>query len=138
MAEFAKIDISGVEELQQRMNQYGSKSGSVIQEYLKVEGFERIASHIPGLIHASGRTWPARKTRSATAAGYNTVFQGITSSLTLTVSTKTRYNYLYFPDDGSNTVHHVGNQQFMLRGAEQATDDIVNGILNRLVAAFES
>ncbi len=135
----SQIDISGVDELIEKMDQLGDKSGTVIQEYLKEEGFDRIAGHIPGLIHPSGRNksnWKKHVTSAASAA-YASVFQGSVSGLELTVKSKTNYQYLYFPDDGSNTYHHAGNQQFMLRGAEEEKDTIVDEIIERLVAAFE-
>lgn len=118
------------------MDSYGAGSGQIVQAYLRDEGYRRIAAHIPGLIHASGRKWKGKAT-SATRASYTSVFQGAVSGTTLTVSSKSRYNYLYFPDDGSNTRHHVGNQQFMLRGAENQTAGIVTDLVTRLVAAFE-
>lgn len=33
---------------------------------------------------------------------------------------------LYFPDDGSNTVHHMGNQHFMQHGAENSLGAIAD------------
>ena len=47
------------------------------------------------------------------------------------------WNYLYFPDDGSNTVRHRGNQQFMLRGAQDAAPKIADEICTRLARKFE-
>ncbi|MCD8198245.1 MAG: hypothetical protein LUE24_13955 [Lachnospiraceae bacterium] len=138
MATTDHIDISGVEKLTEKLERYGNRSGAIVQEYLRDEGFDRIAGHIPNLIHASGRNkakWKNKATASKSA--YTSVFQGMVSGMTLTVSTKTRFNYLYFPDDGSNTLHHVGNQQFMLRGAQEQTDGIVDELVGRLVAAFE-
>lgn len=136
MAEIFKIDISGVEELQSKIEQYGEGTGQIIQEYLRDDGFKKIASHIPDLIHASGRRWKG-KAASAATASYSSVFQGSVSGTELTVKSKSKYGYLYFPDDGSNTIRHAGNQQFALRGAEESTDDIISDVVQRLVAAFE-
>ncbi|MCD8008444.1 MAG: hypothetical protein LUF68_05860 [Clostridiales bacterium] len=130
------IDVSAIDRLASAMDAYGTGSGQIIQEYLGDEGYRRIAAHIPDLIHASGRNWKG-KAASATKAAYTSVFDGYVSGLTLTVKSKTRYQYLYFPDDGSTTLHHAGNQQFMLRGAEDQTEAITNDLVTRLAAAFK-
>lgn len=135
MAE-VRLDASEVERLAEKMTKFGTESGDVIQDYLRNEGFERIASHIPGLIHASGRKWKGKAT-SATSAGYNSVFSHVVSSLTLDVYSTSRYHYLYFPDDGSNTKRHAGNQDFMYRGAEEVESQMVEEMVGRLVTAFE-
>lgn len=46
---------------------------------------------------------------------------------------KTPYNYLYFPDDGENTYRHNGDQEFMRRGAEEATENIIDQCVSALV-----
>lgn len=46
-------------------------------------------------------------------------------------------DYLYFPDDGTNTEHHAGNQQFMFRGATDSQDRIVNEVIDELVKRLE-
>ena len=56
--------------------------------------------------------------------------------LTVTIAARGRYHYLYFPDDGSNTRRHVGNQEFMRRGAEAAAGKIIDICLGRLAEAF--
>jgi hypothetical protein len=43
-----------------------------------------------------------------------------------------KYQYLYFPDDGTNTTRHVGNQQFFRRGAEDASGEIVDACTEKL------
>lgn len=54
-------------------------------------------------------------------------------NLYVVVKTKTPYNYLYFPDDGENTYRHNGNQEFMRRGAEEATEKIIDQCVSALV-----
>ena len=56
--------------------------------------------------------------------------------LAVTIKTKPKYDYLYFPDDGSNTRRHVGNQQFMRRGAEKSRDRIIDICVGRLAQEF--
>lgn len=59
------------------------------------------------------------------------------SNLAVTVKTTYKYHYLYFPDDGTNTRRHVGNQQFFLRGAEDTSGEIVDLITEKLTQSFE-
>lgn len=61
----------------------------------------------------------------------------IGSNLAVTVKSTKKFNYLYFPDDGTNTRRHVGNQQFFLRGAEDASGEIVDSITEKLTQSFE-
>ena len=53
--------------------------------------------------------------------------------LAVTVAARGKYSYMYFPDDGSNTEKHRGNQQFMKRGAERATERIIELCTGRLL-----
>jgi hypothetical protein len=58
-------------------------------------------------------------------------------NLSTTVRSAQKYQYLYFPDDGTNTRRHVGNQQFFLRGAEDAAGEIVDVCIEKLTKSFE-
>ena len=80
----------------------------------------------------SGKTWkgrkpPAKTGKSLTDEKWN---------LSVTVKTTKQYQYLYFPDDGSNTKHHAGNQQFFQRGGDSQADEITERCINRLTNAF--
>ena len=57
--------------------------------------------------------------------------------LSTTVRSAKKYNYLYFPDDGTNTKRHVGNQQFFRRGAEDSAGEIVDVITEKLTKKLE-
>ena len=57
--------------------------------------------------------------------------------LATTVRSVKKFQYLYFPDDGTNTKKHVGNQQFFRRGAEDASGEIVDTITEKLTQKFE-
>lgn len=56
--------------------------------------------------------------------------------LSVTIKTVSTYNYLYFPDDGSNTKKLAGNQQFMASGAESASDRIMELCIGHLTEEF--
>ena len=54
------------------------------------------------------------------------------SRLAVTVGTRSKFHYLYFPDDGTNTKHHAGKQHFFERGVEAQEENVINGILDAL------
>lgn len=54
-------------------------------------------------------------------------------NLSIIIKSKTAFNYLYFPDDGSNTKRHQGMQQFMLHGAEAVSDQVADEIVDKIV-----
>ena len=126
---YIKMEYREVEELQKVLDEFGGSSLRVINDVLHGEAGDLIAEKAQRLLPASGRKWRKKKT----AAGKTMPFQKDTvEMLSVTVKSKTGYQYLYFPDDGSNTRRHAGNQQFMRRGAERATEDIIDLCLGRL------
>lgn len=58
-------------------------------------------------------------------------------NLAFTVGTTAKYHYLYFPDDGSNTIRHAGNQQFFQRGGENKQAEIADRCIMRITSDFE-
>ncbi len=92
-----------------------------------------IASRFP----VSGRHWK-KKIKSASSAGIKGVFnQPKKGNLSVTVRTRKSYNYLYYPDDGSNTRNHQGNQHFMQKGAEDSQEQIIDALVERLSKKVE-
>lgn len=130
------IDLSGVERLSAFMEHYGSEAAAVITSQLAEEGLDTIGPAITRLLPASGRRWTTKRT-AASSAGYQRVFQATPALCAVTIRTTPAYRYLYFPDDGSNTRRHQGNQRFMLRGAEAAAPQLIDGICSRLISKFE-
>lgn len=57
-------------------------------------------------------------------------------NLSVTIKSKKTFNYLYFPDDGSNTRNHAGMQHFMLHGAEKASEKITEELIKKIVDKF--
>lgn len=127
------MDNSGVNELVTAMQNFEGDVEGVVNNVLHDIGGQEISENIKRILPVSGRTWSGK----APAAKTSQPFQQINSNLSVTVKSKSRYNYLYFPDDGSNTKHHVGNQQFMITGADNSSDFIINTILDDLVANIE-
>ena len=68
--------------------------------------------------------------------------QILEGNLSVTVATKKAFNYLYFPDDGTNTQRHIGYKgvprEFFPKGAENKTEEIINLCIGRLVNSFEN
>lgn len=122
------LDSESFDDLAERMKRYGDEAEAKVNEVLHGFGGERVKSGIQKLLPESGRTWKGKKT----AAKRANPFETLTGSLSVTIASKSGYGYLYFPDDGTNTKRHAGEQQFMKRGAEDATSDI----LERCVAAL--
>lgn len=102
--------------------------GEAINDVLWNEGAPLIQESIQRLLPESGRTWRGKKPAAKRAAP----FTQQNETLAVTVKTKNAYHYLYFPDDGSTTRKHVGNQQFMLRGAEEQQSEIISRCIARL------
>lgn len=82
---------------------------------------EGVIYAIKSLMPNSRRDWKGKPENAI----FSDCFISDTSELlTLTIKTKKPYNYLYFPDDGSNTKNHQGNQHFMKRGADASVSSI--------------
>lgn len=115
------LNAEQLQQLTNSMEAYEGKAGEVINEVLHKQGAELIMENILPLIHSSGRTWKGKK-KSATVAD---PFKSDDEPLAVVVKSKAAYGYLYFPDDGTNTKCHAGEQYFMQRGAEAAAPDIL-------------
>lgn len=129
------VGYSAVDELQRRIEGFGEGAGQRIQEVFTGFAAGEIKENVLPLVHQSGRTFKGHR-QSARSAGPEKVFTHTVNNLTLIVRTNQTYGYLYFPDDGSNTKRHAGNQQFMQRGMEQATDEIIERCLAALTEDF--
>ena len=129
MATYYKMDAKQFDRLQEAMVRYEGTAGQVIDGVLHNEGATLIKDAIMQLLPASNREWKGKKT----AASKTQPFIHGKGRLSVTVKTKSAYQYLYFPDDGTTTLNHVGNQQFMQRGAENVTERIVDLCITRLM-----
>lgn len=114
---------------------FGNAAGKVVSQVLHASAGV-IEEEIHGLLPQSGRVW-RKKRLAARSAAPGIVFRADFGDLFVTIRSKPNYNYLYFPDDGLNTRRHVGNQQFMLRGAEAAAQEVGQRVVTALVERFE-
>lgn len=134
MSEQFSLDAASVERLQKAMLNYQGRSlETTINSVLHNDGSELAQDAIQKLIPISGKTWkgkrPAARHAKSLISGFGNLF--------FVIKSNTNYSYLYFPDDGTNTRRHVGNQQFFRRGVESVQDEIVDRCITRLVNQFE-
>lgn len=124
-----KLDFSGFEKLQQAMQGFQGDTETTINDVLHNYAGDRAQKDIILLMPVSNK-------KNGVHAKHSDSLQNITGNLSVTVTTKGKFGYLYFPDDGTNTRRHVGNQQFFKRGGETAMDDIVGRCIEKLINNF--
>lgn len=112
------------------IEQYPGNAERVINDVLHGVGAELIQERIRKYMPVSDKKKGAHAADSASMTP-------VGSNLAVTVKSTKKFNYLYFPDDGTNTRRHVGNQQFFLRGADDASGEIVDRITEKLTQTFE-
>ena len=123
-----KIDMSGVDDLESAIKNYQGNAEIAINEVLHNEAGQLIQDAIRLLIPESGAKWKGKKPPAKTG---NSLTQ-IDSNLAVTIPSTKNYQYLYFPDDGTNTRRHAGNKQFFAQGAENVKQDIIERCIARL------
>ena len=128
------IDFDELDQVSDIIKQYPGKAQGIVAKVLHNEGAEEIKKDIALLLPSSGRHWK-RKAAPASVAMPGK-FSQTNDPTFVTISTKGKYRYLYFPDDGSNTHRHAGNQQFMQRGAENASSKVIELCIGKLVDGF--
>lgn len=128
-----QIEYVDLETLGERIAGYPGDAEAAINEVLHKKAFLPLTESIKELIHPSGRNWKGKKK----AAKETQPFVQRNENLAVQVKSRSAYNYLYFPDDGSNTVHHYGGQNFMIQGAEQKQSDIIDMITEQIIQQIE-
>lgn len=128
MSNIFYLDASTFDNLQQAMKEYSANAEDVVNEVLHEEAGQMLKESIQNLIPVSERTWKGKKGAAKTSNS----LKSINSNLAVTITTTPTYQYLYFPDDGTNTRKHAGNKQFFMQGTESVTDEIINLCINRL------
>lgn len=120
------------DDLQQAMKNFQGNTEEVINDVLHNEGGQLIEDEVKRLMPMSGRHWKGKK---PAAKNSNSLMQK-KDNLSVTVTTKKAYQYLYFPDDGTSTRRHAGNQQFFFKGGESKKDEIIDRCILRLTEDF--
>ena len=122
------IDAEKLRPLELTIKAVGDGAEDSINEVLHGFGVQTVEDNIQRLIHPSGRSWRGKPA----PASRGKPFAAEELNLGFIVRARGAYGYLYFPDDGTSTRRHAGDQQFMLRGAEASQDEIVERCLARL------
>jgi len=132
MARF-DMDAKEFDRLQQAIKNFPGSAEEIINDVFHNEGGELIQEAIRRLMPVSGKNWKGKKPGAKNGKS----LKQENGNLAVTVRTTSAYHYLYFPDDGTNTRNHVGNQQFFRRGGESSQSEIVDRCISRLVTDFE-
>ena len=127
-----ELNVESLDDLQRAMIDFQGNTENAINDVLHNEASQLIQESVRRLIPESKKTWKGKKAPASSGKSL-TDEKG---NLSITVKTTKQYQYLYFPDDGTNTRRHVGNQQFFQRGGESQTDEIINRCIKRLTEAF--
>lgn len=129
MSEWNMFDGNSIEGIRNLLQKY-ENSKSIINKVIVGEGAEEIKKNIAILLPSSGRKWKGKAQAAKVAMPGK--FSKDEKMMAVTIAARNKYHYLYFPDDGSNTKKHAGNQHFMLRGAELSTNKIIDLCLGKL------
>ena len=133
MSSWFALDAPAFDEVIAAAMAFGDGADKVIERTLHEEAGREIYERINPLIHPSGRTFKGHRA-SARASDWPTYDKG---SMSVTVAARCEWHYLYFPDDGSNTRRHAGNQRMFERGAEQATQRVADMCIENLMETWE-
>lgn len=128
-----ELNFAEAEKLQKAMENFEGNTEAAINDVLHNYAGEAAMDAIRNLIPVSGKQWKGKLPSAKSAKSLETV----NGNLSVTVTTTKNYQYLYFPNDGTTTRRHVGNQQFFERGGEAVKDDIIQRCINKLTSNFE-
>lgn len=126
--DFFAVDYDVFLKYTEALERFEGHAGPIIDEVLHKQGGKLINDAIINILPESGRTWAGKKV----AAKRTQPFVQEDGSMFVTIRTKPAYHYLYFPDDGTNTKFHVGEQDFMGRGAWSVSNKIIDLCVNAL------
>ncbi len=129
-----RFDATEFDRLQNAIKNFPGDAEEVINDVLHTEGSQLIQDAIRNLMPESGRTWKGKKPAAKSAKSLT----DLKGNLFVEVRATKNYQYLYFPDDGTNTRKHAGNQQFFLKGAEAQQETIVDLCIKKLTDSFEN
>lgn len=127
------VEAKDFNRLEEALKDFQGNAEEVINDVLHNFAGPQMQESILRLMPVSNKRWkgkkPAAKTgKSLTQKNHN---------LGVTVTTTKNYQYLYFPDDGTNTKNHAGNQQFFWRGGEAVKDDIIERCVGKITNEIE-
>lgn len=116
------------EKLQTAMKNFQGDAAKIINNVFHSDGVQLASDEIQRLMPVSGRTWSGKASPAKTSKSLTSVKE----NLAFTIKATNKYQYLYYPDDGSSTRRHVGNQQFFAKGGEAKQNEIIERCIARL------
>lgn len=129
-----ELDYANIEKLENAIKDYQGDAERTINDVLHNEAGAMIQEAVIRLM-------PRSEKKKGKNAKDSNPLTNINGNLSVTVTTKKKFQYLYFPDDGTSTRRHVGKggrpQEFFKRGGELVQDDIIDRCVGRLVGDFE-
>lgn len=132
MAKF-ELSYENIQKLETAMKQYQGNTEDAINEVLHNEAGTLFETEIKRLMPTSGRRWKGKNPPAKTSKSLR-IERG---NLFVQVKNTSRYYYLYFPNDGTNTYNHIGGQFFFERGLENKETEVVNRCIEKLSESFE-
>lgn len=128
-----KIELSDTDRLLDTLKNFGGDAEETINDVLHNEAGDLAQEQIRRLMPVSGKRWKGKKPAAKSSASMRNVH----GNLSETVTTAKAYQYLYFPNDGTNTRRHVGNQQFFEKGGELVQGEIIDRCINKMTQILE-
>lgn len=130
-----KIEAEELGYLQEAMAAYIGDVEKEVNDVLHNEAGPLIKDAVQRLIPVSNvKPWKGKPKHARDADS----LRQINYNLAVKITTKGKYGYLYFPDDGTNTRNHVGEQHFFARGGDSVASEIVERCVTRLCGSFET
>jgi HK97 gp10 family phage protein len=129
-----QLDYTNIEKLENAIKDYQGNAEEIINDVLHNEAGTLIQDAVKRLM-------PKSDVNKRRHAKNSDSLVNVNGNLSVTVTTKKQFQYLYFPDDGTTTRRHVGKngrpQEFFYKGGEAVQDEIIDRCIGRLVGDFE-
>lgn len=124
------MEVDDIQKLQDSIKQFDGDAETVINDYLNSEAKDIFINSIINYIPVSEK--------GTNHARVSEPLKGdMKGNLTLYIHTKSKYNYLYFPQEGEGTSKRKSPNDFMEKGIDDKYENVVNGILEKLQNRME-
>lgn len=119
-----------LERIQEAIINLGDDAENVINECLANEVKNQLITSITNFI-------PVSSQNKKHAKSSNPLDGSIRNNLTLWIHTKSKYNYLYFPQNAEGQSRNNSPNDFIEKGINAEYDNVVNTILEKLQTRME-
>lgn len=130
----AGVDFSLKEEdlgrIQEAIMDFGDDAERVVNDCLANDVKDKFITSITNLMPVSNKN--KRHAKSS-----NPLDGKVRNNLTLWIHTKSKFNYLYFPQNAEGTSKRNSPNDFMEKGIEVEYDNVVNEMLEKLQRRME-